>query len=256
MRLPGHFVTDGHSPPSITIMMALGSRWSANAIRDLLQRTFLAGTVLFVFVPPIDAQQVAAQDRSHKLEYFLQIGGSFFSSTSSSSQRILIDIETGDTLLIPARSTNSMSTSARLFGGARFYWTRQDAIELSYSGGPNNVIFRNRREVPTPPIPEVREDRDTSAHFLSANYVHYLRRGGQLQPFITVGFGFALFPGAANSQQVAGNLGGGLDIQLRGNVRLRAEYRAFVFDQPILFIDTPQGKSIHHGPSVGLAFRF
>lgn len=222
--------------------------------RHLLLPRFIAS---FAFAALFLATGVVAQEFSHRLEIFGEVGGSFFSGKTQPQIRVFLD-EQGRLTFANTVASNSLTDSARFFAGLRFRFTQQEAIEVSYSVGPNNIFVREDPVLPGPSFLTVAGELDSSAHFISLNYVRYVRSRGVWRPFFTGGVGAAIFPNTVNPSKFAGNFGGGVDVPLQNRLSLRVEYRVYVFEQPV-HVRTEgaaRGIAYHHGPSLGLAFRF
>lgn len=209
----------------------------------------------FAFAALFLAPGVVAQEFSHRLEIFGEVGGSFFSGKTQPQIRVFLDEQDRLTFANTVAS-NSLTDSARFFAGLRFRLTDREAIEMSYSVGPNNIFVREEPVLPGPQFLIFSGEVDSSAHFVSLNYVRYLRTNGSWQPFFTGGVGAGVFTETINPAKFVVNLGAGFDVPLRNRLALRFEYRVFVFEQPITGEDSPRGVAYHHGPSLGLAFRF
>jgi hypothetical protein len=183
-----------------------------------------------------------AQDAPPRVEVFAEGGGSFLSNGTLRVACPAICTPSG----CPPCSAGSLSfsNSARLFAGARFRFTRHDAIEASYSYSPNPFVLAQQ------------SDR---LDLLSFNYVRYLRMRTRLQPFVTAGVGANHFSGLStaagfppgNGYQFAWNYGGGADIVLQRCLALRLELRDYVGGQPSFIT----GTSHNIVPSAGVVFR-
>jgi hypothetical protein len=170
----------------------------------------------------------------------------------------VFDIQTGQTITVPAKETRTLTKSARFFGSVRWYFKEKDAMELSYSVGPSDVLHGSAPVDPNAPLLPFVDVTDASAHFVSANYVRTFPIKQRGSFFVTGGLGIAFFPPRGNS--FSGNFGAGVDFRLNSRTSLRTEYRVFLFRQPssVAFIGVPPPKGVgyHHGPTVGLSFRF
>ncbi len=178
-----------------------------------------------------------AQDEEEppRFEPFVQGGGSFYASRSRTftSPQFL-------------RFTTSFSKSGRLFTGLRFYLSRRDALEASYSYSPNGMRLTtaDSSSSVTTVVP-------MKVHHLAFNYIRYFSRRGRTQPFVTGGLGLAAFlEESGGPVEVAGNFGGGFDVRLNSRMSLRTEWRDF-------FSRADPTDRIYHNfvPSVGLVFR-
>jgi opacity protein-like surface antigen len=153
--------------------------------------------------------------------------------------------------------TSSFSKTGRLVAGARFRFTRHDALEASYSYSPNHFSLQEGTQSLGSGYNRV--------DLVSFNYVRYLWLRTRVQPFATAGLGTNRFSGpssaplvvsgwvkASNGYQFAWNYGGGADLVLQRHFALRLELRDYVAGQPSLIT----GTSHNVVPSAGIVFRF
>ena len=158
------------------------------------------------------------------------------------------------------RVENSFGPSGRLFTGLRYYLTRNNALEASYSYSPNRfrLTFTVASYFPPDPLfpPETWFDSTPMAvHNVAFNYVRYLPAHHRLHPFVTAGLGFARFRTYYERQtRFAANWGAGVDIPLRARICLRGEFRHFLTRRPGFM----GFRTITHNfvPSVGFAMKF
>jgi len=213
-----------------------------------------------------------AQNAAPRLEFFAEAGGSYLNNGPTQGSVTIgcpvcaTPASSNLVEIIPLSS--SISTTGRLFAGARFRFTRHDAIEASYSFSPNHFTYLAESQVVASGYSRV--------DLLSFNYVHYLWIRTRLQPFATAGIGTNRFGGGPafsaipvgtgqlpggytlslvnprdNGWQFAWNYGGGADLVLQRHLALRLELRNYVTDQPIPIT----GTSHNLVPSGGIVFR-
>lgn len=235
--------------------MADKTHWAGLAMISLL-----AGSAY-----PANAQ---TQEHFRRFEVVTSIGGSFFNTQVSEGNRTVFDRETSQVVFLPAEDRESITNSARFVFGLRWWMNESEAFEASYSVGPNDVKFRqivtfalpglSGNTIPADPLAEIRFKVPSSVHFLAANYVRYLPRIRTWRPFLTAGAGVMFLDEFSVHKGFAMNFGGGIDRPLNRYLSLRAEYRVYLFRQPKVnsFFVQQSGFGYHHGPSVGLAFRF
>jgi opacity protein-like surface antigen len=145
----------------------------------------------------------------------------------------------------------------RIVAGARYRFTRHDAIEASYSYSPNHLSL----QLGTESLGSAYSHVD----LISFNYVRYLSVRSRVQPFATAGVGMNRFSGPSNASavlygyvnadngwQFAWNYGAGADLVLQRQLALRLELRDYVTGQPSFIT----GSSHNVVPSVGIVFRF
>ena len=157
---------------------------------------------------------------------------------------------------------SNFSKTGRLVAGARFRFTRRDALEASYSFSPNHFSYQNGTFTEGPVYNRV--------DLVSFNYVRYLWTKTPIQPFATTGVGLNRFSGpqgiyadaasiaqfpfsnSDNGLQFAWNFGGGVDLVLQRHFAVRAELRDYVTAQPNII----SGASHNIVPSAGIVYRF
>ena len=165
--------------------------------------------------------------------------------------------------------TGSFPETIRPTVGARYRFTRRNALEASYSYSLYHFVAQPPKQSALAGY-----NRDDLVSF---NYVRYLSAKARLQPFLTAGLGINRFSGSSNAPavvygymnadngwQLAGNFGGGADLVLGRQFALRMELRDYVTGQPSLTIPsdipfvtvTRPGTSHNVVPSLGVVFRF
>jgi hypothetical protein len=205
-----------------------------------------------------------AQNRPPHFELIAEGGASILNSGSATILPTCL-IACSPTYCPPCASgtaTSSFTKAGRLFTGARFRFTRHDAVEASYSFSPNRFSLQQGTATKTSVYNRV--------DLVSINYVHYLWTKIPVQPFATAGLGLNRFSGGQatmcvtmypspciqtnndNGFQFAWNFGGGTDIVLQRHFALRLELRDYLTGQPS-FIN---GTSHNIVPSAGIVFRF
>jgi len=225
--------------------------------RYLASRTSRALALSFL-TAALAAGPATAQDRLERFELFAQGGVSAFTRAAR-----LFTYAWPDSpdffRYFRFREENSFGASGRLFTGLRYYLTRNNALEASYSYSPNR--FRLTITVtsypPDPLFPLQTEffSWPMAVHNVAFDYVRYLPAHHRLHPFVTVGLGFAVFEVDYYGQaRFAANLGAGMDIPLRPRIYLRGEFRHFLTQRPGFTGFT----TITHNfvPSLGLAIKF
>ena len=205
-----------------------------------------------------------------RFELFVEGGGSLLNAGPAQGNVIFTCPMCALSQVVPI--SGSVSARGRLFTGARFRFTRHDAIEASYSFSTNHFDYRAGNTYATA-IGYTRLD------VVSFNYVRYLWVRSRIQPFATAGIGTNRFRGGPgywvypvnviaggkgigytvnfanpgdNGWQFAWNYGGGADFILPWHFALRVELRNYVSDQPIPLT----GTSHNLVPSAGFVFRF
>ena len=192
----------------------------------------------------------SAQEPESRFELFGQFGGSFFTEKSARGGAFVLDpvfVFVG----IPTRKTTSLTKTGRLFVGVRYYFTAQDAVEVSYSYSPSDL--RERQDLINQTF-----GSNIRASFVSLNYVRYLMRHDRWQLFVTGGLGFVHLDGFASpdNDKFTTNFGGGMDIVLNRVLTFRFEYRDFLMDRPTILFASPGGVVHNHVPSAGVVFKF
>ena len=213
------------------------------------------GRVIFALVFLGVVCPASAQEPESRFELFGQFGGAFFTEKSAPGEVFVLD-PVFVVVTIPTRKTTSLTKTGRLFVGVRYYFTAQDAVEVSYSYSPNDIRQEEVSVSPLQTFPPFVDELDGYVHLVSFNYVRYLVRNGSWRPFVTGGLGFARFEGFPFPTKFTANFGGGVDFVVHENLSLRFEYRDFLMGQPMRFRNSPQGLAQNHGPSAGLVFKF
>jgi len=200
-----------------------------------------------------------AQDAPPRLEVLAEGGGSFLNSGTGLVPLMCVQVCTpsGCTPCPPGTATSSFSKTVRIVAGARYRFTRHDAIEASYSYSPNHLSL----QLGTESLGSAYSHVD----LISFNYVRYLSVRSRVQPFATAGVGMNRFSGPSNASavlygyvnadngwQFAWNYGAGADLVLQRQLALRLELRDYVTGQPSFIT----GSSHNVVPSVGIVFRF
>ena len=202
-----------------------------------------------------------------RFELFVEGGGSLLNAGPAQGNVIFTCPTCALSQVVPI--SGSDSAAGRLFTGARFRFTRHDAIEASYSFSTNHFDYRAGNTVASA-IGYTRLD------VVSFNYVRYLSVRSRIQPFATAGIGTNRFRGGPgywvypvsvsppsgytvnfanpgdNGWQFAWNYGGGADFILPWHFALRIELRNYVSGQPVPLT----GTSHNIVPSAGIVFRF
>ena len=198
------------------------------------------------------------QDPLPRFEVFAEGGGSFLNNGAGHISIVCPAVCTpsGCPPCPSGAVTSSFSKTGRLFAGARFYFTRHDAIEASYSFSPNHFSLQEEAGSLSSAYNRV--------NLVSFNFVRYLWVRTPVNPFVTAGLGTNRFSGPAsasavllglvgadNGWQFAWNYGGGADLVLQRHLALRLELRDYVTGQPSFIT----GTSHNIVPSAGIVFR-
>ena len=199
-----------------------------------------------------------AQGAAPRVEVFAEGGGSFLNNGTAQIYSICPALCTPSGCLPCSGGavTSSFSKTGRVLAGARYRFTRHDAIEASYSYSPNHFSLQQGTQSFGSAYNRV--------DLISFNYVRYLSIRTRVQPFATAGLGINRFSGpssasavvsglvsADNGYQFAWNYGGGADIVLQRRLALRLELRDYVTGQPSVIT----GTSHNIVPSAGIVFR-
>jgi hypothetical protein len=224
--------------------------------RALLQSLVTLALVLLLGL--LSATPALAQSHwlHNRLDLFAEGGGSFFTPG-----KITLSAAT---FPLPATNGNpptsqsyvakgSLLSSGRLFVGGGFWFTRHDAVQLSYSytsTNPTDFVFF------TPPLPPFPNPLIFSvaerAHFFSVDYLRAFPIGSHWNWFLAAGIGTVDYRTAySGSLKFAANLGTGISYRLTRRWSLRAEYRDYIVRYPF------ENALMHnHAPTLGVVFHF
>jgi len=205
-----------------------------------------------------------AQSPAPSLEVFLEGGGSF--STSTSGTEILTPpCPSTGCAPISVSMTGSFSETIHPTAGARYRFTRHDALEATYTYSPYHFFAQ--------PAGQSALAGYNRADLYSFNYVRYLSAKARVQPFVTFGLGTNRFSGPSNAPavvngyvkadngwQFASNGGGGADLVLERHFALRMDLRVYTTRPPRVIgpshTVTGLGTSDDVVSSLGIVFRF
>jgi len=203
-----------------------------------------------------------AQSPVPRLEVFLE-GGTSFSNSGSGTETIRNPVLPCPTSGCPPLSvpmTSFFPETIRPTAGARYRFTRRNALEASYSYSLYHFAAQPIIGTAQPPLAGYNRN-----DLVSFNYVRYLSAKARVQPFLTIGLGINRFSGpsnapavvsgylkADNAWQSAWNYGGGADVVFQRHFAVRMELRDYITGQPSIIT----GNSHNLVPSVGLVFRF
>lgn len=227
-------------------------------------RRKLSVAAVFVLCLFAGGLAVRAQEADHRFELFGEFGGAFLSNKAGTFSHPVLDTQTGNFVFRGVRKTADASNTGRLFVGFRYYFSRADAFEASYSWSPGHLVERQQLALEDSRFQIVTLDPmlETDIHQVAFNYVRYLKAAGRVRPFVTGGFGFVHIPNNVSDfsqpTKFAANFGGGADFALGERLAVRIEYRDYIMGQPLIFDPdfSPRGTAHYHGPSAGLVFRF
>lgn len=189
------------------------------------------------------------------LEVFLE-GGTSFSNSGRGTETITCPncpCPTSGCSASSVRMTGYFPETIRPTGGARYRFTRRNALEASFSYSRYHFVTQLAGQ---PALAGYNR-----AELYSINYVRYLAAKTRVQPFLTVGLGITHFAGspvsngytnADNGGHLGWNIGGGADYVLERHFALRMELRDNITGQPSIM----NGTINNVVPSVGVVFRF
>lgn len=190
-----------------------------------------------------------------QLEIFFEGGASVLSGGSGPSAQAFMLNSSGQFSTDPdIIRTNSFSKSGRLLSGLRVMFTNNNALELSYAGGPNRYYEEQQQKNAPSNVTPLLEQVTLDAEDYAVNYVRYFPRGKWLKPFITGGAGLAHFAAFAvpDVNNFGWNVGAGADVPLWSRLAGRIEIRDYMSRQPDLLTGI-----VHNiAPTAGLAYRF
>ncbi len=213
---------------------------------------YLLGLVLTIpFYPLVGPNAALAQEAPARFELFVQAGASTLTDEARSFSDPFNPVS--------VRYKSSFGATARLFAGLRYYFTPDNAFEVSYSYSPNRLqsTFVYTPLAPSPSLTSTQVDfvsESMGVNIVAFNCVKYLPAQRVWKPFVTGGLGFAVFDYAVQETKFAGNFGGGMEVPLNGWLSLRAEFRDFVIQRPRFTSFTSVAHNL--APSVGLVLKF
>lgn len=215
-------------------------------------------TSLLLTVSIFICASAQAQQPLRHFEVFAE-GGASFSNQLTDTRLVVGSLQplTVDVVVDKV----SLRTTGRLFTGARFWFDSHQAIEVSYSYAPTDLIFSLACFVNCNSFNGISGGAIRSS-FFAANYVHTLPSVARFQPFLTSGLGLVYFSSGINAPlshraSFAANFGGGFNFDISQRWAVRVEYRDWIFDMP----HNPgsfaiSGLTHNSAPSIGLAYRF
>jgi hypothetical protein len=191
---------------------------------------------------------VPAQDaRKQKFEVFAQFGGAFYTSVTR-------EFEVRSIPPLPLREDNTFAKTGGMVIGIRSSITDKHKVEVSYSYSPGRINSFTTGSPLVDPGPVVLW---FYAHGVSFNYVRAFEPRGRVEPFLTVGAGFAVFRGALETEgKPAVNFGIGMDFRLTDRWAFRLEQRTVISSAPRGAEAVSGGTLLHFVPSAGFVFRF
>lgn len=215
----------------------------------------IAPSAGLVFSPQTSSSTPA---RYPQLEVFIEGGGSVLTSGGAGPYGQLIVISpTGPAQYYNTVSNNQFSQAGRLLAGFRVFFSKNNALELSYAQSPNRRVLE--QSVPALSVRIlIPEEVSMVVADRAANYVRYLPGWGNVKPFVTAGTGFTDFFGLPSDTSFEGgryfgwNAGAGIDFPLWNRLVARFEFRDYMAGQP-----APATGTVHNfAPTAGLAYRF
>jgi hypothetical protein len=145
----------------------------------------LAPSAGLVFSPRTSTRAPAAFPQ---VEVFFEGGASVLTGGSGPLAGALMLNSNGQTSQpLNLIRTNMFSKSGRFLAGFRVVFSNNNALELSYSRGPNRYHEVQQWEPPLPGVVPLDTQITLAVVDLAANYVRYLPGGRSLKPFVTAG---------------------------------------------------------------------
>lgn len=208
-----------------------------------MRRAGLAVLTLLVWTSL--APRALAED-SERIELSLQAGG-VFSKTTKSTNGVV---------------TNVPTSSLAIIGSVQYHFTHMHSVELSIGHTDNSQVF----DVP----PDSYRIRTAITEYSGA-YVFRPLATKKLEPFLLGGVGGLRFSpgntyidgfqaslGAVSETSLAFLYGGGVEYHLWRRLKLRLQYRGFLYKNPDFNVPPLFTGARGHiaEPSIGLAFHF
>lgn len=206
-----------------------------------------------------------AQNSGESRFQFFAAGGS--SSITDKSSQATATVGIADQVVeVDINTRTHVHPSGRLLAGFRYFLTRSDAFEVSYSYAPTNIKIILTDTLTTSAgstTGVIIVPTSVRSHLYSFNYVRRFRAGGRWQPYLTAGIGGVHWQAVQNAQFLsgfgngfAGNFGAGIMWNLSPHWGLQAEYRDFLLEHPRFEALAPTGMSHDQSPTVGVVYRF
>jgi hypothetical protein len=218
-------------------------------------RSARCGQALLVVIASLATASAArAQQTNHrqKFDLFVEGGGSFYTPKSTSR---VIGFTSPLFGPIVARETVTLQDSGRLFAGGDFWFTRHDAIQVSYSYSLADVA---QATAPIdPPISGGAAFFVGRRHDLSFDYVHSFSLSHRWRFLLASGIGADWWRNSFDGTVITGfaaNVGAAASFRLTEHWAVRGEYRVYISQVPSSgFVG---GTTYDHVPTLGIVFRF
>ncbi len=211
-----------------------------------------AGVVLAAVLAASVPAHAQRNELLSRFDVFVEGGGSFRVPRAST-------LQIGFTAPPPignvvANETVELRNSGRLFAGVDFWITPHDAVQVSYSYSPNDMVASTQPI--SPPIGGGTLEYTFRNHFLSFDYLHSFPVAKRWRLLLAAGIGRVWWYdvyGGPNPSYLAVNVGAGVSFRISSRWSVRAEYRDYVMH----LISSPEERGLVHdnAPTVGVVFR-
>ncbi len=194
----------------------------------------------------------AHKHRKFHLDLFAEGGGSLYQGSQIATSFVTETTPTGTitSLFVTKGAANS---SGRLFVGGDLWFTRHDAVEMSYSYARADVSSTTTQLSGSPSPAPFGFASSIGGHFLAFDYLRSFTLSRNWSLLLDAGVGAVWWRALSDTNRCfSANIGAGVSYRLTPHWSLRADYRDYMERFPF-----SGGAMLHnHAPTIGLVYRF